>query len=162
MTDRNPDPTATCLGCGCACDDIEIAISANRIIRAERACALGEAWFGDGSAPADALVEGQASSAEDALDAAASLLRDARRPLVFVAPDTTCEAQREAVALADVLSATLDSVTSATVMNVILATQERGRAADGRYVDRPGDEDARQRGHLRGPAPEAAGPRRWP
>jgi formylmethanofuran dehydrogenase subunit B len=129
LTDQSPDPTATCLGCGCACDDIEIAISANRIIRAERACALGEAWFGDGSAPAGAIVRGQETSAEDALDAAAALLRDARRPFVFVAPDATCEAQREAVALADVLRASLDSVTSATVMNVILAAQERGRAS---------------------------------
>ena len=51
------------------------------------------------------------------------------RPLVYLAPDLSCEAQREGVALADRLRAALDSVTSATAIGSILAAQERGRAS---------------------------------
>jgi formylmethanofuran dehydrogenase subunit B len=69
------------------------------------------------------------ASVDDALHAAAALLREASRPLVYLAPDISCEAQREAIALADVLRASIDSVTSATTMRSILAAQERGRAA---------------------------------
>src|SRR5207248_11031420 len=50
------------------------------------------------------------------------------RPLVYLAPDLSCEAQQEAVGIADALGAALDSVTSATAMPSILAAQERGRA----------------------------------
>jgi formylmethanofuran dehydrogenase subunit B len=48
---------------------------------------------------------------------------------VYIAPGVTNEAAREAVALADVLGAALDSVTSDTAMGAILAAQERGRAS---------------------------------
>ena len=119
----------TCLGCGCACDDIRVAIRGGRIVEAARACALGLAWFGDGSLPAAAAIDGRLSVTHTAVDAAAELVRAARRPLVYLAPGLTNEALREAVALADVLGAALDSVTSDTVMGAILAAQERGRAS---------------------------------
>jgi len=67
-------------------------------------------------------------SIDEALDAAARLLARAARPLIYLAPDISCEVQREGVALADALRATLDSVTSATAMSSIVAAQERGRA----------------------------------
>lgn len=120
---------ATCLGCGCACDDIQLRIERNRIVEAAQACALGVEWFGDGSVPSRALVGGQACSVDDALAGAAAVLRDAARPLVYLAPDISCEAQRAAIAIADVLRATIDSVTSATVMTTLLAAQETGRAS---------------------------------
>lgn len=119
----------TCLGCGCACDDIGIDVVDNRIVEARQACELGRQWFGDGRIPLDALIDGQPAPAEHALAAAAALLGAAARPLVFLAPDLSCEAQREAVGLADALRGMLDSVTSATAMSGIVAAQERGRAA---------------------------------
>lgn len=119
---------AVCLGCGCACDDIEVVVQGGRIAEARRACPLGVAWFGDGRVPARALAGGQASTVDAALDAAARLLAGARRPMIYLAPNLSCEAQREAAALADVLHAALDSVTTDTAMPSILAVQERGRA----------------------------------
>jgi formylmethanofuran dehydrogenase subunit B len=121
--------SAVCLGCGCACDDIEVVVRGGRIAEARRACPLGAAWFGDGRAPARALVGGREATREAALDAAAGLLAGAARPLVYLAPELSCEAQRESAALADVLHAALDSVTSDTVMASVLAMQERGRAS---------------------------------
>jgi len=118
----------TCLGCGCACDDIRVVVRDGRIVRAEQACPLGATWFGDGVVPGRASVGGHASALEPALDRAAALLAGAARPLVYVAPALSCEAQRAAVAVADLLAARLDSVTSATVGVATLAAQRRGRA----------------------------------
>lgn len=120
--------SAVCLGCGCACDDIELVVRADRIIEARRACALGVQWFGDGAAAREVRVAGRAASPEAALGEAAKLLGRARRPLVYLAAELTCEAQRAAVALADRLHALLDSLASDTVADGILAAQRRGRA----------------------------------
>ncbi|HEY0776759.1 MAG TPA: hypothetical protein VGD56_02215 [Gemmatirosa sp.] len=119
---------AVCLGCGCACDDIEVVVRAGRIAEARHACPLGAAWFGDGRVPARALTRGRETTADVAIVAAAEMLAAARRPLVYLAPDLSCEAQREAVALADVLRAVVDSVTGSTAIDVLLAAQEHGRA----------------------------------
>jgi formylmethanofuran dehydrogenase subunit B len=119
----------TCLGCGCACDDIRVTATDGRIVELARACAMGAAWFGDGDAPALAAIDGAPSTIGAASDAAARLVGAARRPLVYLAPGLTNEAVREAVALADLLGAALDSVTSGTALGAILAAQERGRAS---------------------------------
>ncbi len=122
------EPHATCLGCGCACDDIAVRVLEHRIVEADRACALGAAWFGDGRAPARATVDHREVPVDEALSSAAHLLNQASRPLVFLAPDLSMEAQRLAVALADSCGASLDNVSSATVAASILAAQEMGRA----------------------------------
>jgi formylmethanofuran dehydrogenase subunit B len=36
---------ATCLACGCLCDDIALSVEKERIVKAERACPIGERWF---------------------------------------------------------------------------------------------------------------------
>jgi formylmethanofuran dehydrogenase subunit B len=119
----------TCLGCGCACDDIRITVQGGRIVEATRACELGATWFGDGSLPAEAAVDGRRVTLEAALASAGELVRAAKRPLVYLAPGITNEAAREAVALADIIGAAIDSVTSDTAIGAILAAQERGRAS---------------------------------
>jgi len=119
---------AVCLGCGCTCDDIRLRVEDDRIVAAEKACSLGVAWFGTGRVPARALENGVVSSPQQAVETMARILTGARSPLVYMAPDVTCETQRQTVAIADLLHATLDSVTSATSLASILAAQQRGRA----------------------------------
>ena len=126
---------ATCLGCGCTCDDITIVVRGGRIAEAKQACPLGVRWFGDGGLPArvtSARRTGAAAAGTDpdpvaALASAALILGTANRALVYLADDVSCETQRAAIAVADVLGAALDSVTSATAGNGILAAQRRGR-----------------------------------
>jgi formylmethanofuran dehydrogenase subunit B len=65
---------ATCLGCGCACDDIDLNVEDNRIVEAKHACPLGVTWFGDGRVPARARVAGRDASIDEAVAAAARLL----------------------------------------------------------------------------------------
>src|SRR6186713_2035433 len=90
---------AVCLGCGCTCDDIRLRIQDDRIVAADRACSLGVAWFGSGDVPAQALEGGLASTPQRAVEAMARVLTEARSPLVYMAPDVTCETQRQAVAI---------------------------------------------------------------
>jgi len=122
-------PHVTCLGCGCACDDIVVTLRADRIVGAEQACPLGLAWFGDGVVPGAVRVDGRDAGLDEALAAAADLLRGARgRLLVFLGEDLTVAAQRAALGMADRLQAVTDGVVSETAAAGILATQRRGRA----------------------------------
>jgi formylmethanofuran dehydrogenase subunit B len=102
---------ATCAGCGCACDDIEVT-AAGPI----RTCPLGDAWFAarTGDRPPVATVEGRAVSLDEAVDAAAEILRQARAPLVYGLSQTSCEAQRRAVALAEAIGAVIDPAAGGT------------------------------------------------
>ncbi|MEJ7812379.1 MAG: hypothetical protein WKG32_18360 [Gemmatimonadaceae bacterium] len=118
----------TCLGCGLACDDITVVVRSARIAALERACPLGARWFGDGAVPRAIRVAGRDASIEEASGAAARIVASAERPLVYLAADLSCEAQREAAGLASRLGAMLDSVSSATVLPFVLAAQRRGRA----------------------------------
>jgi formylmethanofuran dehydrogenase subunit B len=101
---------ATCPGCGCACDDIEVTVAEGRLAGLTRTCALGDAWFGErgGDRPPVARVDGGAVSVDEAVGAAAAILRQARAPLVYGVGQTSCEAQRRAVALAEGIGAVVD------------------------------------------------------
>lgn len=106
---------ATCTFCGCVCDDIELHHDEIRIHKAEKACVLGTAWFLNHTAEKKypvALVDGQEVSLDVAIETAATLLHAADMPLVYGMSNTTCEAQKECVALADLLGGLLDSHTS--------------------------------------------------
>jgi formylmethanofuran dehydrogenase subunit B len=126
--DERVHEAVTCLGCGCACDDLTVVTRGGRLVEARGACALGEAWFADGTSTGVARVRGADAPVAAALDEAARLLAGASRALVYLAPGLSCEAQRAAVALADHLRAGLDTITSDTARGAILAAQERGRA----------------------------------
>ena len=119
----------TCLGCGCACDDIRIGVRDGRIVGTGNACTLGVQWFGDGTVPTRSILDGNDVPLPIAIATAASRLLEATRPLVYLAPGVSCETQRTGAALADLLCARLDSVTSATTSPLVLAAQERGFAS---------------------------------
>jgi len=107
-----PSPErATCAGCGLVCDDITAVVGDDgRIERLERTCPLGDAWFAERVAPAPppARVDGREAGLDEALDAAAEILAAARAPLVYGLGQTSCEAQRAAVALAEAIGAVID------------------------------------------------------
>jgi formylmethanofuran dehydrogenase subunit B len=106
---------ATCTFCGCVCDDIELHADGDRIVKAKNACSLGEAWFRHHTAERlfpDALIDGKPATLDDAIAAAAGFLDRANLPLVYGLSNITCEAQREAVALAEMIGGVVDSHTS--------------------------------------------------
>jgi formylmethanofuran dehydrogenase subunit B len=106
---------ATCTFCGCVCDDIELHADGERIVESKRACSLGESWFKNHTAERlypDALIDGQPATVEAAVEAAAEYLYRANMPLVYGLSNITCEAQREAVFLAEMIGGVIDSHTS--------------------------------------------------
>ena len=106
---------ATCTFCGCVCDDIELHANGERIVETKRACSLGESWFKNHTAEKlypEALVDGRPATVDDALEAAADYLLQANMPLVYGMSNITCEAQREAVLLAELIGGVIDSHTS--------------------------------------------------
>jgi formylmethanofuran dehydrogenase subunit B len=106
---------ATCTFCGCVCDDIQLHSDDTRIHEAKKACVLGKAWFLNHTADhdyPDALIDGREATVDEAIEAAATFLHEAHMPLIYGLSNTTCEAQKEAVALADRLGGLLDSHTS--------------------------------------------------
>ena len=106
---------ATCTFCGCVCDDIELHADGDRIVKTKGACSLGESWFKNHTAERlypDALIDGQPASVDDAIGAAADYLYAANMPLVYGLSNITCEAQREAVALTEMIGGVIDSHTS--------------------------------------------------
>jgi formylmethanofuran dehydrogenase subunit B len=119
----------TCLGCGCACDDIAVRVDGEMIAETRNLCPLGSGWFRASRTTAQVTVDGQGATVDQAIAAAARLLGSAQRPLVFVAPGLSTEEQRACVALADVLHARLDSATTTTALPNVLAGQERGFAS---------------------------------
>lgn len=123
-------PHATCAGCGCTCDDIQLEDDGIRVTRAENACGLGETWFRDHTAERrfpDALIDGREAPLADAIDAAAELLTRADMPLIYGLGRATCEAQRQAAALAERLGATIDTETSLSHAAMELAAQAGGK-----------------------------------
>lgn len=106
---------ATCTFCGCVCDDIELHADRERIVETKRACLLGESWFKNHTAERlfpEALIGGQPATVEEAIDRAAHYLYQAHMPLVYGLSNVTCEAQREAVALTELIGGVIDSHTS--------------------------------------------------
>lgn len=106
---------ATCTFCGCVCDDIELHAEGERIVETKRACSLGEAWFKNHTAERlypDALIDGKPASVDEAVEVAAEYLHGADMPLVYGLSNITCEAQREAASLAELVGGIIDSHTS--------------------------------------------------
>ena len=106
---------ATCTFCGCVCDDIELHADGVHIVETKRACILGEAWFKNHTAEhlyPDALIDGNVATVDEAVEAAAEFLHKANMPLIYGLSNTTCEAQREAVWLAELVGGVIDSHTS--------------------------------------------------
>jgi formylmethanofuran dehydrogenase subunit B len=104
-----------CTFCGCTCDDIELHIEGDRIVKAKHACSLGESWFTCHSAEARypaAMIDGQPATLAAAVDSAATILVRANYPLIYGLSNMTCEAQRAAVTLAESLGGAIDSHSS--------------------------------------------------
>jgi formylmethanofuran dehydrogenase subunit B len=120
--------SVTCLGCGCGCDDLVIGIAGGRITSVSPPCPLAQVWFADGRVPSAVRRDGADATLDAALADAADLLAGAAgRVLVVLAPEITSEAQRTALALADLLRARVETATSGPAASGLLAAQRRGR-----------------------------------
>jgi len=108
---------ATCTFCGCVCDDMElhVDIDEKRITKAKNACVLGRAWFAEHTIEEDApaaMIDGKEVSVDEAIEEAAQTLVKAKFPITYGLSDSTCEAQRQAVAISDIIRGNIDTTSS--------------------------------------------------
>jgi formylmethanofuran dehydrogenase subunit B len=93
---------------------LTVDLEHHRITKSENACVLGKAWFKEHGIEERpyALISGREASTEEAVEEAAQILAGARFPMIYGLSDTTCEAQRVAVSIADMVGGSLDTTTS--------------------------------------------------
>lgn len=128
MTTARVFEDIACTICGCVCDDLRVAVEGGRVVRAEGACDLAEPWLlgQDTRQPPVAEIDGSAASVAEATERAASILHDARSPLIYGLSRSSTDGQRAAVALADRLGATIDTEASRCHAPSIVAFQQAG------------------------------------
>lgn len=122
-----------CPACGCLCDDIELTVKENRIVKIANGCALSEAKFmgyngehrilspqirKDGR-----LVE---TDLKTAITEAARILVDSNYPLLYGWSSTSCEAIRAGIELAEEVGGVIDNTTTICHGPSELSVQEIG------------------------------------
>ncbi len=116
-----------CTFCGCLCDDLEVEVQGNEITAVKKACSIGRNKIMHAlSDPPPPSVHGREVRVEEAVEAAARILSQARNPLVYGLSSTTSEAQRELVEIAEMTRANLDNPSSYCHGPGVLARQQAG------------------------------------
>jgi len=119
-----------CSFCGCLCDDIAVDVEDDRIIGVKRTCPNGKGLFMDyDPTPRPPLVDGREATWQEAVQAAADILKAADYPLIYGLSSSAVEAQRKAVALADRLGAVIDTTSSVCHGPTGLALQTVGEVS---------------------------------
>ena len=101
-----------CTGCGLLCDDIELDVEQNKINKVLTACRIGVAHMKEGKGEAIFRVDNKPVDEAKAISEAASILKNAKNPLIFGLGASTSETQKTAIELAKKINATLDDTSS--------------------------------------------------
>lgn len=119
-----------CTVCGCVCDDLSVTVEGGRVTSAERACDLARPRLLEQNAyfPPVAEIRGESVPLADALRAATAILRQARSPLIYGLSRSTTEGQRAAVALAELVGATIDTTAATGHAPSLMALQQVGES----------------------------------
>ena len=123
-----------CPICGCLCDDIEVTVENNEIVKMKNGCAQCEAKMVHGYKSDERILKPMIRkdgklvpvNIDEAVKKAAQILTDAKYPLLFGWSSTVGEAQRVGVELAEELGSALDNCASICHGPSVMATQEVG------------------------------------
>jgi formylmethanofuran dehydrogenase subunit B len=126
--------SVVCPICGCLCDDIEVTVENNKIVKMKNGCSVCESKMVYGYNDEERLLtpmirkDGKLVpvSMDEAVHKAAEILTDAKYPLLFGWSSSTSEAQRVGVELAEELGGALDNTCSICHGPSVMATQEVG------------------------------------
>jgi formylmethanofuran dehydrogenase subunit B len=119
-----------CPFCGSLCDDIIVEIEDNKIIEVREACEIGESKIMGHHRLEKPMIrdDGELGEVtyEEAIERAARILCNARRPLLYGWSSTVCEAIERGIELAEEVGAIIDNTASVCHGPSILAIQEVG------------------------------------
>jgi len=125
----------TCPVCGTFCDDIELVVKDNVITDVRNACAMGAAKFLNYATHRNLkplvrkngeLVE---ASMDEAVGKAAKILADAAYPILYGWSNTSCEAIRVGLELAEEVGGVIDNTSTVCHGPSILSVQDVGIAS---------------------------------
>ncbi len=108
-----------CPFCACLCDDLELTVAGGRIVEAAGACLLARPRLLAASAESPGERRGVSPPCSDAIQQAARVLVQARRPLIWGLRRATCEAQAAAVEIAELLRGAIDVPDSGGALDVV-------------------------------------------
>jgi formylmethanofuran dehydrogenase subunit B len=121
-----------CPCCGNLCDDIEVYVEGNKIVKVRVDCALSSSKFLNYSKERITQplirVDGQLkpTTLEDAIERVARMLVEAEYPLLYGWSLTSCEAQKKGVELAEEVGGVIDNTTTVCHGPSILGVQDFG------------------------------------
>lgn len=122
-----------CPYCGCLCDDLEVIVEGGKIIEVHSNCELGAEKFLHANSTtrlrtAKIRVDGELKevSIDEAVQKAAEILVNAKKPLSYGWSSTECEAIRLGIELAEEVGAIIDDTSSVCHGPTILALQDVG------------------------------------
>jgi formylmethanofuran dehydrogenase subunit B len=125
--------SVTCPICGCLCDDIEVTVENNEVVKMKNGCAVCEAKFlgykGEHRIKTPLIrKDGKLVpvSMDEAVHAAAEVLANANYPILYGWSSTSSEAQRVGVELAEEIGGVLDNTAVVCHGPSILGVQEVG------------------------------------
>jgi len=122
----------TCPVCGSLCDDIEILVENNRIVKVRNACGLGESKFLNYNEHRlkkplirknGELVE---ASTDEAIRRSAEILAEAAYPILYGWSCTSCEATRVGLELAEEVGGVIDNTSTVCHGPSVLSIQDVG------------------------------------
>ena len=123
----------TCPICGCLCDDIEVTVVNNEVVKVKNGCAVCEAkYMGYKSEHRirQPLIRKNGEfvpvSMDEAVHKAAEILANANYPILYGWSSTNCEAQRVGVELAEEVGGILDNTAVVCHGPSLMGTQEVG------------------------------------
>jgi formylmethanofuran dehydrogenase subunit B len=123
---------ALCPFCGCLCDDITVVTEGNKIVEAKHACKLGAAKImGHHRIEAPLMRKDKKSefkevSYDEAINEAAKILANSKRPLMYGWASAVCEVHKKGILLAEELGAIIDNTATVCHAPSTLAVHEKG------------------------------------
>ncbi len=126
--------SVVCPICGCLCDDLEVTVENNEIVKMKNGCAVCEAKMVHGYKSEERILKPmirkngklEPVTLDEAVMKAAQILTDAKFPLLFGWECCTSEVQHIGVELAEELGSALDNVCSICHGPSVMAIQEAG------------------------------------
>ncbi|MCJ7560567.1 formylmethanofuran dehydrogenase subunit B [Candidatus Bathyarchaeota archaeon] len=123
----------TCPVCGCLCDDIELTVENNEVVKVKNGCAMCESKFlgykGEHRIQKPLIRKNGELvpvSLDEAIHKSAEILANANYPILYGWSSTNCEAQRVGVELAEEVGGVLDNTAVVCHGPSILSIQEVG------------------------------------
>jgi len=122
----------TCPVCGSLCDDLEIEVENNVVTKVKNACGMGESKFlgYSGHRPLKPLIRRNGElvevSMKEAIQKSAEILAQAFYPILYGWSNTSCEATRVGVELAEELGGVIDNTSTVCHGPSVLSIQDVG------------------------------------